>query len=57
MIPYICDPVIQSTSGYDLISKESLIILKRKFFQELHITPNIPEAQKLTESKDTKPKT
>ena len=57
MIPYICDPVIQSTSGYDLISKESLIILKEKLLPRATlITPNIPEAQRLTESKDTKPK-
>ncbi len=54
MIPYICDPVIQSTSGKNLISQESMSILKKRILPRATlITPNIPEAQKLIGSNES----
>lgn len=45
----VVDPVVRSTSGYDLIDDESLAALIRYMFPiaEL-VTPNLPEAERIT---------
>ncbi|PWT94373.1 MAG: bifunctional hydroxymethylpyrimidine kinase/phosphomethylpyrimidine kinase [Blastocatellia bacterium] len=45
----IVDPVMVSTSGHDLIDAEALSILKGRLLQQARlVTPNIPEAERLT---------
>jgi hydroxymethylpyrimidine kinase/phosphomethylpyrimidine kinase len=45
----VVDPVVRSTSGYDLIDNEALRVLVDKLFPLADlITPNIPEAERIT---------
>ncbi|CDM64975.1 bifunctional hydroxymethylpyrimidine kinase/phosphomethylpyrimidine kinase [Pyrinomonas methylaliphatogenes] len=45
----VVDPVVRSTSGYDLIDDEALEALKRELLPLARIaTPNIPEAERIT---------
>lgn len=45
----VVDPVVRSTSGYDLIDDEALDALKRELFPLARVvTPNIPEAERIT---------
>ncbi|HWS55080.1 MAG TPA: bifunctional hydroxymethylpyrimidine kinase/phosphomethylpyrimidine kinase [Pyrinomonadaceae bacterium] len=45
----VVDPVVRSTSGYDLIDDEALEALKRELLPLARVvTPNIPEAERLT---------
>lgn len=47
--PIVLDPVIFSTSGYRLLSKDAIYFLKNKLCPEaLLVTPNIPEAEELS---------
>lgn len=44
----VCDPVLKSTSGSDLLDPEALEILKSEIFPKVGIlTPNLPEVGKL----------
>lgn len=46
---YVCDPVVRSTSGFDLIDDSALKVLIEKLFPLASvITPNIPEAERIT---------
>ena len=48
-IPYICDPVIRSTSDTPLLSDKALSILQKRIIpRAMLLTPNLPEARKLT---------
>ncbi|MGC2235420.1 MAG: bifunctional hydroxymethylpyrimidine kinase/phosphomethylpyrimidine kinase [Pyrinomonadaceae bacterium] len=49
---FVVDPVVRSTSGFDLITDEALRALIEKLFplSDL-ITPNIPEAERITKMK------
>lgn len=49
---FVVDPVVRSTSGFDLIDDEALKVLIEKLFplSDL-ITPNIPEAERITNIK------
>ena len=45
----VVDPVVRSTSGYDLIDDDALEALKRELLPLARITtPNLPEAERLT---------
>ncbi len=45
----VVDPVVRSTSGYDLISDNALKILIKKLFPVAAVvTPNIPEAERIS---------
>ena len=45
----VVDPVVRSTSGYDLIDDEALQTLKTELLPLARIlTPNIPEAERIT---------
>ena len=45
----VVDPVVRSTSGYDLIDDEALQALKEKLLPLARVlTPNIPEAERIT---------
>ena len=45
----VVDPVVRSTSGFDLINDEALRVLIEKLFPLSDvITPNIPEAERIT---------
>jgi hydroxymethylpyrimidine/phosphomethylpyrimidine kinase len=46
---YVVDPVVRSTSGFDLIDDEALSVLIQRLFplSDL-ITPNIPEAERIS---------
>jgi hydroxymethylpyrimidine kinase/phosphomethylpyrimidine kinase len=45
----VVDPVVRSTSGYDLIDADALVTLKQELIPHAHLlTPNIPEAELLT---------
>jgi hydroxymethylpyrimidine/phosphomethylpyrimidine kinase len=47
--PPVVDPVVRSTSGYDLIDDDALEALKRHLFPLARlVTPNIPEAERIT---------
>jgi hydroxymethylpyrimidine/phosphomethylpyrimidine kinase len=47
--PLIVDPVVRSTSGYDLIDDAALRILIEKLFPlSLLVTPNLQEAERIT---------
>ena len=44
-VPIVCDPVLQSTSGTDLLAPEALDILIRDIIPKVALlTPNLPEA-------------
>jgi hydroxymethylpyrimidine kinase/phosphomethylpyrimidine kinase len=46
---FVLDPVVRSTSGYDLIDDDALAALRRELLPRAHVvTPNIPEAERLT---------
>lgn len=45
----VVDPVVRSTSGYDLIDDDALDALKRELLPLARVvTPNIPEAERIT---------
>jgi hydroxymethylpyrimidine kinase/phosphomethylpyrimidine kinase/thiamine-phosphate diphosphorylase len=47
-VPLVCDPVLKSTSGSDLLSSEALEILIHGILPHVKIlTPNLPEAAQL----------
>jgi hydroxymethylpyrimidine kinase/phosphomethylpyrimidine kinase len=47
--PLICDPVLKSTSGTDLLAAEALDVLINRIFPLVDIlTPNLPEAEAIT---------
>lgn len=46
---FVVDPVVRSTSGFDLIDDEALRVLIEKLFSLSEIiTPNLPEAERIT---------
>jgi hydroxymethylpyrimidine kinase/phosphomethylpyrimidine kinase len=46
--PIVCDPVLKSTSGTDLLDPEALDILINRIFPHVAVlTPNLPEAELL----------
>jgi hydroxymethylpyrimidine kinase/phosphomethylpyrimidine kinase len=48
----VVDPVVRSTSGYDLIDDAALASLMKQLFPQARVvTPNIPEAERITGSK------
>jgi hydroxymethylpyrimidine kinase/phosphomethylpyrimidine kinase len=48
-IPVICDPILKSTSGSNLLEPEALDLLIQRVFPTVKIlTPNLPEAEKIT---------
>lgn len=48
---FVVDPVVRSTSGFDLIDDEALKSLKKLFPFSSVITPNLPEAERLAAMK------
>ncbi len=49
---FVVDPVVRSTSGFDLIDDEALKVLIEKLFPlAIVVTPNIPEAERISEIK------
>jgi hydroxymethylpyrimidine kinase/phosphomethylpyrimidine kinase len=45
----VVDPVVRSTSGFDLIDDEALVELKRELLPLARVvTPNLPEAERIT---------
>ena len=47
--PPVLDPVLKSSSGYELMERDAVEVLKRELLPLARvITPNIPEAEKLT---------
>ncbi len=49
---FVVDPVVRSTSGFDLIDDEALEVLIEKLFPLADIiTPNLPEAERITKMK------
>ncbi|HMS42305.1 MAG TPA: bifunctional hydroxymethylpyrimidine kinase/phosphomethylpyrimidine kinase [Pyrinomonadaceae bacterium] len=49
---FVVDPVVRSTSGFDLIDDKALRVLIEKLFPlSVVITPNIPEAERITNIK------
>jgi hydroxymethylpyrimidine kinase/phosphomethylpyrimidine kinase len=47
--PLVVDPVVRSTSGYDLIDDDALDALKRELLPRARVvTPNVPEAERIT---------
>lgn len=47
----VVDPVVRSTSGFDLIDDEALKILVEKLFPlAVLVTPNLPEAERITQT-------
>lgn len=49
---FVVDPVVRSTSGFDLIDDEALRVLIEKLFPlSSVVTPNIPEAERITRMK------
>ena len=56
-IPYICDPVLRSTSDTSLLSKKAISILQKRIIpRAMLLTPNLPEARKLTGLPNASPK-
>jgi len=52
----VVDPVVRSTSGYDLIDDEALHVLVKELFPLASVvTPNIPEAERITGQKIVAP--
>jgi hydroxymethylpyrimidine/phosphomethylpyrimidine kinase len=48
----VVDPVVRSTSGYDLINDRALAVLVTELFPlSIVVTPNIPEAERITGQK------
>ncbi|MBS1792729.1 MAG: hydroxymethylpyrimidine/phosphomethylpyrimidine kinase [Acidobacteria bacterium] len=46
---YVVDPVVRSTSGFDLISDDALkTLIERLFPLATVVTPNVPEAERIT---------
>ena len=46
--PLVCDPVLKSTSGTDLLDSDALDLLVRRIFPHVTVlTPNLPEAERL----------
>ena len=53
---FVVDPVVRSTSGFDLIDDEALRALIEKLFPLASVvTPNIPEAERIARMKIEKP--
>jgi hydroxymethylpyrimidine/phosphomethylpyrimidine kinase len=50
---FVVDPVVRSTSGYDLIDDEALKSLVKLFPFAAVVTPNLPEAERLSGMKIT----
>jgi len=51
-VPIICDPILKSTSGTDLLDPEALDILIHGIFPKVEIlTPNLPEVGKILGAK------
>ncbi len=49
---FVVDPVVRSTSGFDLIDDAALKILIEKLFPlSVIVTPNLPEAERITKIK------
>lgn len=49
---FVVDPVVRSTSGFDLIDDEALKVLIEKLFPLADVvTPNLPEAERITKLK------
>ncbi|MDQ3180796.1 MAG: bifunctional hydroxymethylpyrimidine kinase/phosphomethylpyrimidine kinase [Acidobacteriota bacterium] len=49
---FVVDPVVRSTSGFDLIDDEALKVLIKKLFPLADIvTPNLPEAERIAQMK------
>jgi len=49
---FVVDPVVRSTSGFDLIDDEALKVLIEQLFPlSVIITPNIPEAERIAQMK------
>ncbi len=49
---FVVDPVVRSTSGFDLIDDEALKVLIEKLFPLSDIvTPNLPEAERISQMK------
>ena len=49
---FVVDPVVRSTSGFDLIDDEALKVLTKMLFPLADlITPNLPEAERITRMK------
>ena len=49
---FVADPVVRSTSGFDLIDDDALRLLIEKLFPLAEIvTPNIPEAERIARTK------
>ena len=47
--PVVCDPVLKSTSGANLLDPEALDILMRGLFPHVAVlTPNLPEARRIS---------
>ena len=54
---FVVDPVVRSTSGFDLIDDAALKVLIEKLFPlSTVITPNIPEAERITGMKIESPR-
>lgn len=48
-VPVVCDPVLRSTSGTDLVAPEALAVFRREILPQVDVlTPNRPEAEALT---------
>ena len=51
---FVVDPVVRSTSGYDLIDDDALrALIKALFPLAILVTPNIPEAERITRTSIT----
>lgn len=50
---FVVDPVVRSTSGFDLIDDEALKSLVKLFPLAVVVTPNLPEAERLSGMKIT----
>jgi hydroxymethylpyrimidine/phosphomethylpyrimidine kinase len=49
VVSLVVDPVVRSTSGYDLISDEALKVLVKELLPlATVVTPNVPEAERIT---------
>lgn len=47
--PLVVDPVLRSTSGFDLVDDDALDVLKRELLSHARVvTPNAPEAERIT---------
>jgi len=49
---FVVDPVVRSTSGFDLITDEALkVLIKNLFPLSTIVTPNLPETERITDLK------